>query len=64
VTKRIRRYQAEQEEDGSWSVIDAATGMAVLLSEEPMVLLQERFARALAEFLSLEDQMGGSLTLQ
>jgi hypothetical protein len=29
-----------------------------------MVLLQERFAKALADFLNLEDQHGGSVTLQ
>jgi hypothetical protein len=61
---RIGRYKAVQEEDGSWSVIDTPTELAVRLSEEPMVLLQERFAKALADFLNLEDQHGGSVTLQ
>jgi hypothetical protein len=60
----INRFKAVQEEDGSWSVIDCGSGMAVLLSGEPMVLLQERFATALASFLNLEDQMGGKITLQ
>ncbi len=64
MTIPVQRYEAVQEEDGSWSVIDTPTELAVHLSGEPMVLLQERFAKALAEFLNLEEQHGGSLTVQ
>jgi hypothetical protein len=58
------RYRAVQEEDDSWTVVDRATELAVLLSNEPMVLLHERFATTLATFLNLEDEMGGKITLQ
>jgi hypothetical protein len=46
--------QAVQEDDGSWSVVEIKTGLAVLLEGDPMVLLGERFAKAFAAFISLE----------
>ncbi|AXV16806.1 hypothetical protein CYG48_14550 [Neorhizobium sp. SOG26] len=64
MTKQRTKYEAIQEEDGSWSVIDTATELAVVLAKEPMVLLQERFAKTLAEFLNLEEKTGSNNTLQ
>jgi hypothetical protein len=52
------QFLAVEEEDGSWSVIDPTTDAAVILHDEPMVLLQERFARTLARFLNLGDPIG------
>ncbi|MGE7368393.1 hypothetical protein ACQKKX_04890 [Neorhizobium sp. NPDC001467] len=64
MSMRFGRYSAIEEEDGSWSVVDTGSGMVMLLSGEPMVSLQERFAKALAEFMNLEEQHGGYVTLQ
>ena len=58
------RYRAVQEETGSWSVLDTVRGCGAVVANEPMVLLEEQYAKMLAYFLNLEDQMGTRLTLQ
>ncbi|MBP2460155.1 hypothetical protein J3A65_000905 [Rhizobium sp. PvP014] len=57
-----RHYLAVEQEDGSWSVIDAATAVAVNLRGQPMVLLDEHLASTLAAFLNLKtaDRLGQS----
>jgi hypothetical protein len=43
-----RRYQAVDEGEGEWTVIDMVTGLAVLADDEPLVLLSEHDAVLIA----------------
>lgn len=46
------RYQAIPDPDGTWSVIETDTELAVLIRGVPMVLLTEETAVALANFMN------------
>ena len=45
-------YEAVCDEDGSWSVVERCTGLALLVRGIPMVMLTEGTARSLVKMLN------------
>jgi CO dehydrogenase/acetyl-CoA synthase alpha subunit len=56
-----RAFRASRDSDGSWSVIDCRTGLAVVVDGVPMVLLTEGTAIELAQVLNDLAPKGASL---
>jgi hypothetical protein len=57
------RYQALQDVDGSWQVIDTVTGLPAASNGRDLVKLLKRDAKELAEELESCERQGGASPL-